>query len=128
MANTLYKVNEPIKIDYQASGAALTCVVNMTIFNETDAIDTVQTGVMSIVSNSFCYTKTIIPNTVGNWRIEVNDDKGGKKPMAFSVGEHNVNSIGAGIILVQGALVNVGTQLNTIESKIDDLEAPPNIA
>jgi len=127
VAEELYKVNSPIRVDYQASIGSTT--VTMDVYDETDTKDIAQSGAMIQVGMTRTWKKSFTPDEVGDWRVECYDDKGGRVPRSFSVGVKNLQDIGTEMAkdstVAKEATLN--SRLDAISAKLDSIASPPMI-
>ena len=120
MAQKNFKINEVIDVIYQAPGATTGKTVTMEIYDESgakDLIDFPDVTMAEIVATGR-YQGSFTPDAEGEWIIHIALSTGdGKIVKQYSVGQQNINSIGA---IVAG----IDTQLDTVETKIDGLDSP----
>lgn len=105
MARKNYKTGETIKVYYRAIPGSTSA--NMNVYDETDVLDSGQSGAMTQLGSSDRWIKTFTPDVDGDWHVEITDSKGGDVIKHFSVGQYNVQSIGA--------------NLQSVETKVDNL-------
>jgi len=132
MALKDYKVNEAIKVVFQAAGSKTGAVVNMTVFDEAEV--SAASVVMSEIGVTGKYQKSFTPDAEGDWQVHIADDQGGKAVKHFSVGPENVGGLAARISAVDSQLVvvddgvsDIKSHLDVIESAIGTIESPPMI-
>lgn len=128
MARKNYKVDDPIKVEYQASGAGSGLIVNMTVFDELDVEDVAQSTVMAEKGSTGRYVATFTPDAEGEWSVHIVDSAGGKGVRQFSVGDYNVASIGAKITTVEGKVDALAVDVAAIDVELDAFTCPPMIA
>lgn len=114
MAKRDYQVNQTIKVIFKATVGATS--VNLDVFDETDVLDVAQSGAMVQLGSSDRWSKEFTPDTNGDWSIEVTDDIGGKVIKHYSVGNYNIDSIGANVQSVESKVDNVGVKINNLQS------------
>lgn len=132
MAQENYKVNQVIKVDFQATGSQTGLVVQMDVYDEGDILDAGQSGAMVELGARGKYTKDFTPDAIGDWRTEINDGIGGKIIQNYSVGAENVASVGGKIdalndlsaVEIQGA---DGDTLKTLSDQMDGITSPPMV-
>lgn len=120
MARKNYKVNEPIKVVYQAPNkeSGLTDV-QCDVFDATDTLDEGQSGYMVEIGSSGRYKHFFTPDVEGDWSVQIVIESTGEGAVTrhYSVGEYNVQEIGA--------------NLQSVELKVDELKnrigSPPMI-
>lgn len=120
MARKNYKVDEPIKVLYQAPNkeSGLTDI-KCDVYDATDVVDDSQSGYMVEIGTSGRYKHTFTPNVEGDWSVQivVESTAEGAATKHFSVGEYNIQEIGA--------------NLQSVELKVDELKgkigSPPMI-
>ena len=123
MAQKNYKVNEEIKVVYQAPGAITGQVVTMEIYDETGVKDIVNFPdvVMAEVGTKGRYRGSFTPDAEGEWEAHIALAGGdGQVVQQYSVGSYNVSDVG---VIVS----DLDTQLDTVEGKIDGLDSPPMV-
>jgi len=135
MALKNYKVDEAINVVYQAAGAKTGIVVTMNVYDEAEEIDAGQSGAMTEIGASGRYQKEFTPDANGEWSVQIADAGGGKAVSTYSVGEFNVDSVGAAVATTEAkvdtAVADVGTldgkvvtldgKVVTLDGKVDDL-------
>lgn len=120
MAQKNYKVGEAIEVIYQAQNAASEVVINMETFDETHTVVAGGPIVMIELGSSGRYHASFIPDEVGEWSVQIEQDGGiGKTTKAFSVGGHNVHDVGATVETIDNNTTNLGTNLGIVEGKVD---------
>lgn len=129
MAEKNYRVDEEIKVVYQAAGAATGQVVTMEIYDETGDKDeaTFPDEVMVESGASGRYISSFTPDEEGEWRVDIYDEAGGKVTKRYSVGSENVSSLGGKF----GAVAKTGEDgdtLETLSDQMDALESPPMVS
>jgi len=97
-----YKVGEPIKITYQASGATTGLVdVTTQILDETESLDAVDFPDVVLTENAGIpgeYVGSFTPDVVGTWRTVTDSvTKPGRIVKQYGVVSHNVDSIGESV-------------------------------
>jgi len=118
MGQKNYKKNEPIRVLYRAIPGSTS--VNMDVFDETDTLDSGQSGAMAQFGTSDRWTGVFTPGENGNWSINCTDDKGGSVPKDYSIGDYNIDSVGAGVATVESKvdLTAKTTELSAAETNI----------
>lgn len=127
MARKDYKINEAIRVIYRAIPGSTS--VNMDVYDETDTLDSGQSGAMTQLGSSDRWIGTFTPDANGNWSINITDSKGGDVIRDYSVGDYNVDSVGAGVASVDAkidALNNISTaDVNTeVDTALGDYDGP----
>lgn len=107
-----YKANEAIRVVYQAKGVGSGLTVTMQPYDETDAVFGTPISMTEFLSTGRYYG-TFTPDANGDWSVQITDSNGGEAVKHFSVGDYNIQQIGA--------------NLQSVETKVDNLEAPPMI-
>jgi len=127
MAEQLYKVNSPIRVDYQATAGSTT--VTMDVYDETDTKDLAQSGAMNQVGSTRIWNKSFTPDEIGDWRIECKDDKGGQVIRSFSVGVKNIQDIGTEMAKDSTVAkeATLSSRLDILSAKLDSIASPPMI-
>lgn len=130
MARKDYKVDEQIRVMYRAIDGSTS--VNMDVFDETDTLDSGQSGTMVQLGTSNRWVKSFTPDANGNWSVVCSDDKGGNVPRDYSVGDYNIQSIGAGVASVD-AKVDAseasirGADDDTLKTISDQIDVLPQV-
>ncbi len=125
MGEKNYKVNEPIEIGYQAPNAesGLTGVV-AEIFLPTKVKDPVNFAdvVLVEVADTGTYRGQFTPNAEGVWQVILHKaDGSGKVTKSFSVGSHNIHTIGQLVSSIDSNVNVVSNTVNDINNKVDAL-------
>lgn len=131
MAEKNYKLNEPIKIVYQAPGAQTGLVVTAEIILPGNVKDSFFPDfTLTEILGKGIYQKEFTPNASGEWESIVHIPSGGQVVKRYSVGAHNVESVGNDVAVVGGGVAVVGdkvddvqTTADNIETKVDDLNS-----
>lgn len=133
MAQGIYKIDELIKVTYQASGATSGLVdVAMDVYDEAGAKDIGQSATMVEIVATGCYELAFTPDAEGKWRVMIDSVvRPGKMVKDYDIVAHNVDSIGDNMakdntVAKAGA---DGDTLETLSDQIDDIDtsAPPMI-
>lgn len=125
MAEESYKINQVIKVDYQAIGSQSGLTVQMDVYDEADVLDVAQSDTMIELGTRGKYTKNFTPDAAGDWRVEIDDGVGGKVIKSYSVGTDNVSSIGGKIDAlndIDAAGVNA-----EVDTALADYDAPTKV-
>jgi len=135
MAEKNYKVGEEIPLGYQApnkqsglSGLNAPIVeiylpdTGSGIYKDSSYPDVV----LVEVGNSGTYRGAFTPDQQGEWQVvEHKADGDGQVTLKFSVGGHNVHSVGEKVNAVDGKMGGIQTKLDDIEGKVDAIDTPP---
>lgn len=113
-----YQVNQSIKVIFKATPGATSA--NMDVFDEADTLDATQSGAMTQIGSTNRWTKDFTPDANGDWSIEITDSFGAQVIKHYSVGNYNIDSIGADVATIDG-------KVDIIDAKIDGLQSPPMI-
>lgn len=127
MAQKNYKKDEAIRVLYRAIPGSTSATLN--VYDETDTQDAVQSGAMTQLGATDRWIKTFTPDANGNWSVHITDSKGGSVIKDYSVGDYNVDSVGATAASIESkvdALNDVSTsEVNTeVDSALADYDAP----
>lgn len=111
MADKLFKVGEPIPFGYQAPNKQSELVVIAEIYLPNKQKDSSYPDVyMDEVEDTGTYIGEFTPDQQGNWQVICHlEDSSGQIVKGYSVGGHNIHSIGE-------KLVQVGNQIGSIAS------------
>jgi hypothetical protein len=111
MARKNHKVGEPIKVLYQAPNkeSGLTDV-KCEVYDAEDLLDLDQSGYMIEIGSSGRYKCFFTPDVEGDWSVQIAIEStgAGAQTKHFSVGEYNIQAIGA--------------NLQSVEHKIDNMK------
>lgn len=138
MAEKLYKVNEVIPLGYQAPGAKSGKDVKADIYKPDKSktvaspVTLTELGTTGTYRNDTDFT----PDLEGEWQVVMYIDKGGGQTdnqvtKSFSVGGHNVDSIGDKVDQVDTDVTSIrqefesGGLVEDIHTKVDELDTPP---
>lgn len=98
MGQKNYKINEAIRVLYRAIPGAVSA--NMDVYDETDTLDVGQSGAMAQIGSTDRWIGNFTPDANGNWSINITDSKGSDVIRDYSIGNYNVDSVGAGVASV----------------------------
>ena len=118
MAIKNYKIGEAITVIVRMSAGSTS--VNMDVYDELEALDGVQSGAMTQIGTSKRWKKIFTPDAEGDWHIEVQDDLGGEAIKHYSVGQFNINTIGADV-------ATLDAKVDAIDVKVNNIKNPPMI-
>lgn len=127
MAQKNYKMNEEIKIKYQPSGRQTGLTVTVDVYSAIDQLIAGQSGSMMEIGTTGVYKKTFTPNTEGEWHVHITDNVGGKVIKAYSVGNYNLNDVGANLVSTEAKVDNIDSAIEILDSKIDSIGNPPMV-
>jgi len=132
MADKPYKVNESIKVVYQAPNAASGLVdVTMEIYNELGVKDSDFPDVtLTEMGNSGRYQGEFTPDEEGEWTITIESAPGeGEVVKHYSVGSYNIASIGTKIETCENNIRGEnGDTLKSISDQLDSTTSPPMVS
>jgi hypothetical protein len=120
MAEKIYKKDDPIIIDFQATVGSTSATI--TIYKPDGTVNEVQGGAMIQVGQSGVWRKSFIPNEVGGWMAIATDNKGGKATKSYSVGGTNIDEIGSAVGTVDEKVGSIKTDTDEIKSLVS---SPP---
>jgi hypothetical protein len=125
MAEKVYKVNESVELGYQAPGRASGKVVIAEIYLPNKAKDSNFPDITLVeVGNSGTYRGSFTPDAQGEWQAILHlDDGEGQVVKRFSVGGHNVHSVGEAVGGVHGAIDAVEVKVDAVDDKVDAVDA-----
>lgn len=121
MADKLYKMSELIDLNYQAPNkqSGLGGVV-AEIYNPSKA--NVGSVALVEVTGTGTYCGAFTPNAVGTWQVIMHKSDGdGQVAKSFSVGAHNVHSVGEAVGAVNTSVGGVQTTVNGIDTNVDSI-------
>lgn len=118
MARKNYKKDEVIKVFYQAVGNKTGLTVQMDVYDETDIKDVGQSTTMTEIGNSGKYVATFTPDAEGDWSIQINDSAGGNAVRHYSVGQYNIQEIGANLQSVENKVDTVDGEVSALDSQL----------
>lgn len=126
MAAKIYKINEAIRVVYQAANAKTGLTPRMQIFDETGQKDTQNFPdvTMSTIANApGCYVGTFTPDAVGEWMILCDEGDGkGQVGFQYSVGNWNLHEVGEAVSDVADAVATVDGKVDTVSGKVDTVD------
>ena len=141
MADQSFKINEAIVLGYQAPNKESGLTVIAEIYLPSTLQDSNFPNIVLVeVGNSGTYRGEFVPDQAGVWQAIMYKDGGaGQVTKSFSIGSHNVHSVGEAIGTVDSkidavdALVdtvvadvaNVQTTVDGIASSVGALDTPP---
>lgn len=77
----MYKVNQPIRVEYQAAGSTAGLTVTVEILDETGYTDVVNFPTLTLVeiplSGGSIYQGIVTPDEIGIWTVRISDSDGG---------------------------------------------------
>jgi len=125
MADKNYKVNEVIDLGYQAPNKETGLTVIAEIYLPNKSKDSTFPDVVLVeVGNSGTYRGEFTPDQVGTWQVLTYKEGGdGQVVRNYSVGEHNVHSVGEAIGSVNAAVADVDSDVAALDSKLDNIDS-----
>jgi len=128
MSNKEYKVGEVIPLGYQAPGKESGLIIIAEIYLpslEKDIINFPDVTLLE-VGSSGTYRESFVPNDSGTWQVITHKDDGsGQVVKNYSVGVHNVHSVGEAIADVVSDITDMDAKIIAIDTKVSALETPP---
>lgn len=118
------KINKAIEVTYQAAGAVSGLDdVKMDVYDEGHAIDAAKgVAAMTEVGATGRYYATFTPDAEGEWQIHIDSiTTPGKVVKHYTVVAHDVDSVGDGVVTVDGKVDTVDGKVDTVDGKIDGL-------
>lgn len=138
MAERNYKVNEPIKVLYQAPNrqSGLTDIVGEIYLPNGSKDSNFPDVSFTERGNSGTYSGSFTPDALGEWQVIVHQSDGsGQVTKQYSVGYYDVTGVGVAVEEVETKIDTVDTKVDTVETKIDildtkvsSLDTPPMIS
>jgi hypothetical protein len=117
-----YKKSEVIEVVYQAAGATTGIVVTMDVYDETGSKDVAKSGAMTEIGVTGRYKKAFTPDEEGGWVVLIADANGGRSAGSFSVGTHNIESLGAIVASSDGKVDTANIKLTSVDGKVDTMD------
>lgn len=159
MAEKNYKLDDPIEIVYQAPNAGSGLDIKADIYKPDKSVFSVDNP-LDEVGNSGTYRASFVPNVVGEWQAIIykfvdSDTRDGQVTKRYSVGAHNVDSVGqvisgidtvvdeinADVAIVDskvdgileefgsgGVIVDIDNKLDSLDTKVSSLDTPPMVS
>ena len=150
MAEKNCKVNEAQEIVYQAPNAASGLDIRADVYDQNKALKFVDVSLVEVDSTG-TYRASFTPDAAGEWQAIIYEfvdsaTRNGQVTKRYSVGAYNVDSVGVAMakdstvakdntVAKEATLVGVDTQLDTVETKIDNivtsvgsLDTPPMVS
>lgn len=116
MADKLFKVDEAISVEFQATSGSVSA--NLNVYDETGTLDEVQSGAMNQVGSTNLWRKSFTPDATGIWFVQATDSKGGKAVKSYSVGTYNIETIGGNVGTVETKVDAVDSQAAATDTKV----------
>lgn len=130
MAEKIYKVGEPIQILYQAPNkqTGLTVIAEIWFYDTKDS--NFPDITLSEIPDKGVYKGSFTPDLEGEWKVIIHEDVTGEGQVVkrYSVGAHNVHSVGEDVKGVDSKMGGIQTTLGLIDDKIDKLDTPPMVS
>lgn len=131
MAEKNYKVGEVIEVVYQAPNkqSGLDNAV-VEIFLPNDQKDSAfPDEILTEIGSTGTYKGTFTPDAEGEWKVICHKADGdGQVVKRYSVGGHNVHSVGAKVDAVDAQLDTVESKIDTLDTKVGSLDTPPMVS
>jgi outer membrane murein-binding lipoprotein Lpp len=121
MAEKLYKVNEAIELGYQAPNKETGLVgVVAEIYLPNKQKNTFHPDVALVeVEATGTYRGEFTPDEQGTWQIIMHKADGDSQvTKSYSVGAHNVHTVGEAVGTVDGKIVTVDGKVDTVDGKV----------
>lgn len=118
MAQKNYKVNEAIKVVFQAGGASTGLSPQLDVYDEVDALDVAQSVVMTEIGVTGRYVASFTPDTEGDWHVEIDDGAGGKAVKHYSVGQFNIADVGAKAATIESKVDIIDNEFSAVDSAV----------
>ncbi len=135
MAEKFFKVGEEIEVFYQAPNkeSGLTIVAEIYLPNgEKDS--NFPDVTLDEMGGTGSYKNTFTPDAQGEWRAIIHKDNGdGQVVKRYSVGAHNVHSVGEAVgnvdgkaSSIQSAVANLDSDVAAVDGKVDAVQSTAN--
>lgn len=129
MAEKNHKIGEPIEIVYQAPNAVSGLDIRADIYDENKALYSADNP-LTEVDGTGTYRDSFTPDAAGEWQAVVykfidSNTRDGQVTKRYSVGDHNVHSVGAAIADVDADVAIVDSNVDAVKAKTDNLPAVP---
>ena len=129
MGDRLYQISQPITVTYQSAGSVTGLTVQMDVYDETGAVDAVQSGVMTeSLSIPGTYSRAFTPDAEGGWIVRVSDSANSKVVKGYSVGPANLKTVYAAIVDLDADVSGLATQVQEVQDAVENPKHPPMIA
>lgn len=138
MAEKNVKAGRPIPIVYQAPNKETGAVVKAEIYTPAGTKDPTNYPDLTLpeVGTTGVYQSTFTPADPGEWVVLVHKENGdGQVVKRFSVGTHNLDSIGADVNSLQtgqaaivAGQVSITDQITALSNQVGGLDTPPMIS
>ena len=127
MADKSFKINEAIVLGYQSPNKESGLTVLAEIYLPSTLQDTNFPNIVLVeVGSSGTYRGEFVPDEPGVWQVIMYKSGGdGQVTKSFSVGSHNVHSVGEAIGTVASKVDAVQTTVDNIASNVGALDTPP---
>ena len=128
MADQIYKVGEAIDLGYQAPGKQSSLTIIAEIYLPNKAKDSSFPDVsLTEVGSSGTYRGEFTPDAEGTWQVvtSISPSGDGQVVRNYSVGGHNVHSVGEAVANVDADIVVVDGKIDSIATQVGNLDTPP---
>jgi len=131
MSEKNLKLNVPVPVVYQAPNKETGATVIAEIYLPAGTKDIVNFPDLTLVERgaSGVYVETFTPDDVGEWVVLIHKQNGdGQVVKRFSVGEHNLDSVGADVNGVQAGQAVIEGKIDTVINAVGALDTPPMVS
>ena len=131
MSEKNLKVNVATPIVYQAPNKETGATIIAEIYLPAGTKDVVNFPDVTLVEReaSGVYVGFFTPDDVGEWVILVHKQNGdGQVVKRFSVGQHNLDSVGADVNNVQGTQATIEGKIDALGNAVGALDTPPMVS
>lgn len=131
MAEKNVRVNEAQPIVYQAPNKETGATVIAEVYTPagTKDVENFPDLTLAEVGTTGVYNGAFTPNAAGEWIVLVHKQNGdGQVVKRYSVGSHNLDSVGSGVSAVAAGLVAVDAKVDALGNAVASLDTPPMVA
>jgi len=128
MSERNLKVGNPITIAYQTLNKETGATVVSEIYLPAGVKDLVNFPDVTLLErgSSGSYVGTFTPDDVGEWVVLTHKaDGSGQVMKRFSVGHHNMQSVGDDVNTIQGVTTSIESKVDAIDLKVGAIDTPP---
>jgi len=131
MAEKNFKVGEAIEVVYQAPNkeGGLTGVVAEIVLPNDEKDSSFPDEALLEIGSSGIYKGDFTPDQEGEWKVICHKANGdGQVVKRYSVGLHNVSSVGEGVSGLNSGITGLDAKLDALDTKVSSLDTPPMVS
>jgi hypothetical protein len=131
MSEKNFKVNNAATIVYQAPNKETGATVIAEIYLPTGLKDIINFPDVTLTERGTTgvYVGTFTPDDVGEWVVLIHKQDGsGQVVKRYSVGSHNMQSVGDDVNSLQGDVTTIDSKIDVIDTKVSSIDTPPMVS